>query len=288
MKQIPVNNLPKGDEELKVLPLGHFTPYDFQRPHRHSYFEFFLFEKGGGSHFIDFAEHPIRDYSVHVVFPQQIHLVKRREQSTGSIVLCSRNYMNLIGTFFFPQLLRNNYHAPCLQFDKKDFAGMMDIIVQLYEELQQHSVLSYNLAQNYTSIFLTRCIRHTADQLQDEGGMQGYSQHDWEVYKKFSELLEGCFMEKPNVAYYAKELAMTPKVLNNCLDRVVGKTAIELLQERTWVEAKRLLLHTGDAVKEIAYKLNFKDSSYFTRFFTRQEGQTPKEFRSYWEEKYHS
>lgn len=288
MKQIPVNSLPKGDHELKVLSLGQFTPYDFQKAHRHSYFEFFIFEKGGGLHFIDFVEYPIHDYAVHIVFPQQIHLVRRSETSSGSIIICSKHFMNLIGQFFYPQLVQNNYTAPCLQFGVKEFNAIKQIAAHLQEEMKTDNILSYNLVQNYTSILLTHCIRHTAGKLTEEVQNQNYSVHEWEVYKRFSELLEAHFLEKPSVAFYAAELAMTPKVLNKCIRKVVGKTAVALLQEKTLMEAKRLLLNTEEHIKEIAYKLNFKDSSYFTRFFARQEAMTPKEFKTFWEQKYHS
>lgn len=288
MKQIPVNSLPKGDKELKVLPLGHFTPYDFLRPHRHTYFEFFLFEKGGGSHFIDFKEYSITDCSVHIVFPQQIHLLKRREGSNGSIILCSRNYMNLLGNFYFSQLLQHTYGSPCLRFSREEFSDMMEDVVRLYGELQEHSELSYNLARSYTSIFLSRCIRQAGAAHTNTDGPVVNSEHDRDLYRRFNDLLEAHFMEETNVAFYTTELAITPKVLNNCLGRLLGKTAALLIQERISVEAKRLLLHTDESIKEIAFRLNFKDSSYFTRFFTRQEGRTPKDFRAYWEEKYHS
>lgn len=288
MKQIPVNSLPKGDKELKVLPLGHFTPYDFQRPHRHTYFEFFLFEKGGGSHFIDFKEYPIADYSVHIVFPQQIHLVKRKEGSLGSIILCSRHYMNLLGTFYFTQLLQHAHAHPCLQFTPQQFAALMDEVLRLYDELQEVSELSYRLSQSYTSIFLSHCIRQAATGAINGRSSIAGSDHDRDIYRRFCDLVEPRFIDKAGVSFYAGALAMSPKALNSALGRVTGKTAVELIQERMLVEAKRLLLHTGDSIKEIAFQLNFKDNSYFTRFFIRQEGCTPKDFRAYWEEKYHS
>jgi AraC family transcriptional regulator, transcriptional activator of pobA len=288
MNQIPLNNLPKGDNELKVIPLGHFTPYDYFKPHRHSYFEFFVFEKGGGSHFIDFVEYPILDCSVHIVFPQQIHLVKRTANARGSIIICSKHFMNLLGKFFFTQLSQNNHNAPCLIFDNEVFATIIKLVSNLEIELKANTLLSYHLSQNYTSIFLSHCIRHSSAMLHEETHNPRYGAHEWEVYKKFEDLTEQFFMEKLTVAFYAQKMAITTKVLNTCIKKVLGKTAVELLQEKTLIEAKRLLLHSDESIKEIAYKLNFKDSSYFTRFFTKYENQTPKEFKQYWEQKYHS
>ena len=45
-------------------------------------------------------------------------------------------------------------------------------------------------------------------------------------------------------------------------------------------EAKRLLLFTASSVNEICYQLGFKDPAYFSRFFTRNAGITPGEYRS--------
>ena len=287
-QQIPVNNLPKGEHEFKVIPLGHFTPYDFQRPHRHSYFELFIFEKGGGSHFIDFVEHEIKDLSVHIVFPQQIHLVKRTETAKGFVVICSKDFVNLLGKYFIAQMTENFYHHPGLQFEPKDFSAILNIVAILQEESKSDSILSSGLIQNYTAIFLTHCLRNTQHILPAATTQANYNLHEWETFKKFSALLDTHFLDKATVSYYAEQLAMTTKVLNNCVKKVSGKTCVELLQEKTLTEAKRLMLYTDESIKEIAYKLNFKDSSYFTRFFTRQEGRTPKDFKAYWEQKYHS
>ncbi|MCY1416058.1 HTH-type transcriptional activator RhaR [compost metagenome] len=45
-------------------------------------------------------------------------------------------------------------------------------------------------------------------------------------------------------------------------------------------EARRLLLFTSSSVNEIGYQLGFKDPAYFTRFFSREAGMTPSEYRS--------
>ncbi|MGI4875571.1 MAG: helix-turn-helix domain-containing protein [Janthinobacterium lividum] len=46
------------------------------------------------------------------------------------------------------------------------------------------------------------------------------------------------------------------------------------------LEARRLLFHTHQSVKEIAFALGFADASYFNRFFKRQTGATPAGYRA--------
>jgi AraC-like DNA-binding protein len=285
--QIPVNKIAKDEHQVQIIPLGDEMTYDFKRPHRHEYFEFFIFVRGGGSHFIDFVEYEILENSVHIIFPSQIHLLKRNG-ARGQIIICKKEFMNSLNKLFYAQLFQNNYTAPCLSFTDEKIKTINQLVAALQEEIKVERLLATELARSYMSIFLSHCLRNfDAAHAAAAGGLP-YTQHDIEVFQKFNLLLEKHYLDKQNVSFYASEMAMTPKSLNTCVKKVTGKTCIELVQERTLTEAKRLLLYTDESSKEIAYTLNFKDNSYFTRFFTKMEGQTPLAFKNYWEEKYHS
>jgi AraC-like DNA-binding protein len=39
------------------------------------------------------------------------------------------------------------------------------------------------------------------------------------------------------------------------------------------------LINLDLTVSEIAYRLNFSDNSYFTKFFRKETGMTPEDFR---------
>jgi len=53
------------------------------------------------------------------------------------------------------------------------------------------------------------------------------------------------------------------------------------------LEAKRMLLHSDDSIKEIAFQLGFEDASYFNKFFKRLTLQTPLQYRTAIREIYH-
>lgn len=259
-------------------------PYDFKRPHRHDYFEFFIFEKGGGSHFIDFTEYEIFPCTVHVVFPGQIHLLKRAG-AKGIIILLTREFMDNLNSIFYSQLLQNNYTAPCISFSEIGFVNLLSQVAALEREISIHQFLSAELLKNHVAIILTYLLReyHVS-----ANNSHTFLPQEVAIFQRFSALLEQYFADKPQVSFYASALAITPKTLNNCLKKISGKTCVELIQERTLTEAKRMLLYTDKSSKEIGYELNFKDNSYFTRFFNKLTGHTPSSFRAYWEKKYHS
>lgn len=59
-----------------------------------------------------------------------------------------------------------------------------------------------------------------------------------------------------------------------------GVTPYEYLMNRKMECARRLLQYSTLSVKEIAAKLNFSDQYYFSNYFKRRNGSSPKEFRS--------
>ena len=61
--------------------------------------------------------------------------------------------------------------------------------------------------------------------------------------------------------------------------QLVEKSALQMVHERVLLEAKRSLIYTVQTISEIAYELGFTDPAYFTRFFRRLTGLSPKQFR---------
>jgi AraC family transcriptional activator of pobA len=89
------------------------------------------------------------------------------------------------------------------------------------------------------------------------------------------------------VAQYASLLNTTPQNLNAACRKSGGQSAGEILDGFIIDEAKRLLLYTDNNVGEIAYQLNFKDPSYFVKFFKKYQRITPDEYRKGSFQNYH-
>jgi AraC family transcriptional activator of pobA len=93
-------------------------------------------------------------------------------------------------------------------------------------------------------------------------------------------LVEEHFHKERQLAFYADRLAMTVDRLNDHVRRATGVTAGHLIRQRVLTEAKRQLVFTSLPIHEIAYDLAFSDPSHFARFFRKQTGTTPHEFRA--------
>lgn len=82
-----------------------------------------------------------------------------------------------------------------------------------------------------------------------------------------------------NISYFASKLAVHPNYLSSKLKSETGRSAKEHLDAKLIHNAKTLLQQTDFSIKEIAFKLNFKESAHFVNFFKKQTAETPSEFR---------
>jgi AraC family transcriptional regulator, transcriptional activator of pobA len=87
------------------------------------------------------------------------------------------------------------------------------------------------------------------------------------------------FRSERQLGFYAEKLAMTVDRLNDHVKRATGVTAGHLIRQRLLTEAKRQLVFTAQPIHDISKELAFADPSHFARFFRKQTGTTPHEFR---------
>lgn len=87
------------------------------------------------------------------------------------------------------------------------------------------------------------------------------------------------YSERHDVEYYADKLCITPNYLNKVVRQSLGTTAKLYIHRKLLEEAERLLVYTTLTVSEIAQQLHFDSSSYFIRFFRKQTGMTPRQYR---------
>jgi AraC-like DNA-binding protein len=77
----------------------------------------------------------------------------------------------------------------------------------------------------------------------------------------------------------AQHLSMTEDHLTFCFRQELGTTPIAYLQRYRISQSKRLLKESQQSITEIAYRVGFSDSGYFSRIFHREVGVSPQEFR---------
>lgn len=97
--------------------------------------------------------------------------------------------------------------------------------------------------------------------------------------RDFVRLISQHYTSGVSMAFYAKELGVTPTHLTRVVKQATGKTAAELLTERVVYAARLLLGETGHPARNIAQHLGFGSAAYFTRFMQQHTGMTPTRLR---------
>ena len=101
----------------------------------------------------------------------------------------------------------------------------------------------------------------------------------WKYVEKFIELVNQRCRQHHSVQYYANELCITPNYLNELVKKKSGFTAKQIINDKLFAEAQELLLHSQTPIVEISNILNFENPPYFVRFFRKQSGSTPLQYR---------
>lgn len=98
-------------------------------------------------------------------------------------------------------------------------------------------------------------------------------------FTRFQKLVEERFSEWRQVREYAIRLGCTERSLTRATMAAVGVSAKTFISTRINLEAKRLLVHTDFPIYVLAEKLGFEEATHFSKFFKRETGRTPAEFR---------
>ncbi|MGM9747912.1 MAG: helix-turn-helix domain-containing protein [Candidatus Cryptobacteroides sp.] len=99
------------------------------------------------------------------------------------------------------------------------------------------------------------------------------------IFDRFIALINEKGQCHREVAWYADQLCISPRYLNNIVREVSDEYPKEIIDRHIVLEIKMLLTFSDLSMQEIADKLNFPDQSYMGRFFRRSTGVGPLAYR---------
>ncbi len=159
---------------------------------------------------------------------------------------------------------------------------LQDYMEKIVRELQ-HPIdkFSKSLIVSNIEVLLNYCMRFYERQFITREDMN----HD--ALARFERLLDDYLYSDtaakegiPTVKYFADKICLSPNYFGDLVKQETGKTAHEYIQLKMIAVAKERMLDPAGTIKQIAESLGFQYPQHFVRFFKRQEGCTPKEFRN--------
>lgn len=98
------------------------------------------------------------------------------------------------------------------------------------------------------------------------------------VYQ-FKKLVDHYVLENHEVTFYAKQLAITSKYLNECVQEVLSVSAKSIIIEQLLLRSRHALKFSNQSIKEISFELGFSSPDYFSYFFKTHTGIVPSTLR---------
>ena len=100
------------------------------------------------------------------------------------------------------------------------------------------------------------------------------------LFQRFITILSNPANTQREVRAFAEQLLVTPKYLSAVCKEKSGRTAMDWITESTVSHIKYYLLQTDLTVKEIAFKMDFPEVSFFCKYVKKHLGQAPLEYRN--------
>lgn len=142
-------------------------------------------------------------------------------------------------------------------------------------EMVSKDDLQNDMLQMMLKRLLILCTRMYKEQTE----LTTFDKKQLDIVREYNYLVEGNFKTKHQVADYAAMLNRSPKTLSNLFKIYNEKSPLQIIQDRTILEARRLLRYSDKSIKEIAYEIGYEDIQSFSRFFKKVEGVSPSDFK---------
>ncbi|MDV7186208.1 helix-turn-helix domain-containing protein [Lutibacter sp. TH_r2] len=287
-------NIKDGHPALSINPNFPFiiTQFDLmtnraqaQVPHRHDYYEIIFLEEGAGQHIIDYESYKIKTPSFYFLSKGQIHFWELDKGLAGKVLLFPREFLIPLATTFNHEgdlaIFNSLSKAPCVEIDKVNFSKINVLLKEINEEYMRKSDCSLTMLRAYTHILLVNLFRiHAKEQNEDILDTTNV------MVRNFRQLVSENYLTIRSVKEYADLIGISTTHLRDTVKKITGYSPGQLIRQEIIFEAKRRLANTELTTAEIGYTLNFEDTSYFSRFFKREVGKSPSQYREEIRKKY--
>lgn len=270
-QSVPITHLKDG-RFIEIYQLEIMDDSVFKVYQRYDFYQILWFTKveGNNSYFIDFVDYSYQSNQAVVIYPGQIDRI-HLEQKEGYLFAVDKETFLDINEQINSKYLSgyfSNVFVPLGDKAGKRLGQLMEFMFSEYRDENR-----FLLLKTYMQAFLfeiASCF--------DESTISS-KQVVNHVAVKLQKLIENYYTSEQNTSFYAEELGVSAKKLNEIALQSSGSTVKQLLQKALLLAVKREIRLGQKNIKEIAFDLGFEDPAYLTRFFKKHTGLTPTQFR---------
>jgi AraC family transcriptional activator of pobA len=271
--------LPQEFEIVGIAELFKEFEDTLTTPHRAGFYHILWFQKGSPTHLVDFNPVKVQPNTILFLNKDTVQRFDTKGNFDGKAILFTDSFFcksEADTKFLRSSILFNDFFSVSQLQLQKSSTLFADLFQQMETELT-------NPKDNYQADILQNLLHNLLLNSERERRKQNFTEvkkgADLDYVMLFKDILENQFRKQKLVSSFADQLRVTEKRLNQATSKVLGKSPKQMIDERIMLEAKRLLAHTNESVKEIGFELGFDEPTNFIKYFRKHHNSTPVEFR---------
>lgn len=220
--------------------------------------------------YADFSE----QHTVGVIFPNHaLTTVSKTDDYLATLIIVDASVLSDPMLQIIKQLRYRYELHPCVKLDRHEYKMIMNVVEGMREivrlEISDRRMLMLRLLE-----FFLRLLSQYRTRKLNETNI------DKRVSAQFHADLAKHFRQHRDVGFYAAKACLSAKHFSTVIKQETGHTATHWIHSRIVAEAKMLLHVRRDlTVQAIADMLGFDEQATFSRYFHREMGMSPTEFR---------
>jgi len=244
------------------------------RPHRHSNLtQLFMVQKGGGIAHLDAISYELSPPCILIVPEMSVHDFEWMRDSAGFVLSIASPFTNELSRDFTSG--SHVFGEPAVVDVSAESNYVDALFTAIHDEHRQALPMTGQMLDSLIRTLTIWLLRRIKPRSTATGPPSRASRH----YSRFTASVDKHYRSHRTVASYADEIGITPSHLNTICQELADTSALAVIHERLLLAARRSLVYTEKTITGVSHSLGFSDPAYFTRFFKRQTGMTPKQFR---------
>ena len=248
------------------------------KPHIHSYYQIIWF-KEKGQHYIDYQVVEHKANTLFFINKNQIHYFCPDSPNQGYLFHFNDFFIERFNTELmkrFSYSIFNEIGNPYVQLSSVDakkiamLCSFMETELEGKEYFHQEQVFS----------FFQTLLFHIERLKKKQNPFGVDTDKDHYIAFKFKKLIYEHMDSFPSLDVYCEELNVNIKNLTAISKKYLFDTPANIIRQLKILESKRMLANHHITSKEVAYAIGFDQPTYFTKYFKKETGLTPKQFQA--------
>lgn len=144
-----------------------------------------------------------------------------------------------------------------------------------------HECYSSHMEMRESVVYIVLALLHDINRTLAKDGNQTVTlKREEQVYVDFMKLLMEDYDMLPRaITYYSDKLNLNANLFGTIVKKVSGLSPLNWINRVTMDTARSMLINGSASMSDIARKVSFTEQASFTRFFKKEEGMSPLDYR---------